>query len=307
MSVVDYTSTRNKKRARVKGTYIDNRPEIKTWNAAFNEDHYPTSLLMVNPCMRVSQNNKSTGWGSWCPLPLMMPTQGDGAHSHIGKKINIKWLRFKGYVRSYQRLFAPTRWRLVLYRTDFPMTAAIGQQQYVNPLGPLWINFEDPHKEANNGDIHKACAHNFYKLIKDVDFWRLHNVSRTVICSGILQPPPWRDPQGYSKETGSQTAVAKMQHSTFWWNEWYTNDYINAKLDLNDTYTYPETVTIGTTTRQYAPSCYYAIQLETDQALGITGVSDTNFFLTTCDNFTLVKDDKLFELNFFIRGYFTDA
>lgn len=306
MSVSDYTSTRNKKRARVKGTSIDNRPEIKTWNAGFNEDYYPTSLIMVNPCLRISTNDKSTGWGSWCPLPLMMPVSGTNASQHIGKKINIKWLRFKGYVRSYQRLFAPTRWRLVLYRTDFPMGLATGAQSE-NKLAPLWINFEDPLRISQVGDIHKRCAHNFYKLIKDVEFWRLHNVSRTVICSGILQPAPWRDPQGYFKEAGSSSAVGKMQHSTFWWNEWYTNDYINAKIDLNDTYTYAETVTVGTTTKQYAPSCYYAIQLETDQGLGVTGISDTTFFTTNADVFTVDAGDKLFELNFFIRGYFTDA
>ena len=213
MSVSDFSSTRNKKRARVRGTAIDNRPEMKTWNAGFKSDYYPTSVIMVNPCMPIGNVSRSEGWGSWTPMELQMPAPGNNSSQHIGKKINIKWLRFKGYVRSYSRLFAPARWRLVLYRTDFQMQDITSNS---SKLAPLWLNYEDPLATSvtDMATVHTRCCHNFYKLIKDVEFWRLHNVSRTVIASGILQPPPWRDPQGYYSATGTSTAFGKVQHST---------------------------------------------------------------------------------------------
>ena len=95
MSVTDYTSTKSKKRARIKGTAIDYKPEMKVWNAIFKADMYPSSVLMHNVATDWSQANRSNGWGSWFPMELEMPNFGTTQGQALGRKINIKWLRFK--------------------------------------------------------------------------------------------------------------------------------------------------------------------------------------------------------------------
>lgn len=298
MSSQDRSTSYGKKRARIGGTKLIKRPEVKKINMGFAADGTALTSISIGSSP-VLQNLNRTQWPCWVPMSLQLPQQGTGAADRIGNKINLKWIKFKGYIRSFVNLPIPVHWRLVLYRTPFQITTT-GYNNRIEILnfGELWENYEDAFSSGIDSVTRwDRSHHNFYKLVRKTDYWRELGIYRTVLAKGIIAPHQSRNMVNFTKtyQAGSSTGVndgTTYNGTGTSFDKRNVSDYVNARVVLNDT--------INCVQR----SEYYNIVVETDGMFGMTYNSNTS---TTIDAFSNAWNDRTFELNFFIRGYFTDS
>lgn len=287
----DVGSSFARKRKRMKGTNAKKLIEVKQWNPRYTGDNDSfDSCCMYNLCSNSCIS--PTGASSWMPFKMNWPQNGTNSYNRIGKSIFLKYLRFKGYVRVYNLAVHGIRWRLRLIRADgFKFLEPSGQgiqliKQYLN----VWKAGQYPSQDTEFSvatSVAGMTRHNFYKAFKDVQY---NNILQTkVIASGYI---PVSSPATVGATTGtiagSETSTValftKTVNQTF--NEGFYNVPIDVKVKCNDN------VNVDDIT-------YYYV-LETDFGVGIT-YGNTNGL-----SMSMAISSVVFELNFFIRGYFTD-
>lgn len=297
MGDVDRSTSYGKKRARIGGTKINKRPEIKKINMGFAADGTALTSVCIGSSPVLQELNR-VQWPCWVPMSLQLPVQGTGPAERIGNKINLKWIKFKGYIRSFTNLPIPVRWRLVLYRTPFQINVeGYSNKITISNFAEMWENYEDAWTNGISVLTRWDRAnHNFYKLVRKSDMWRELGIYRTVLAKGVVAPHQSRSMINFTKtyQAGSSTGVndgTTYNGTGSSFEKRNGCDYVNARVVLNDT--------INCVQR----SQFYYIVVETDGLFAMT--YNTNV-TTTLDSFNLLWADRTFELNFFIRGYFTD-
>ena len=287
----DVGSSFARKRKRMKGTNAKKVVEVKQWNPRYTGDSDSfDSVNIYNLCSNTLIS--PAGASSWMPFKINWPLTGTNSYNRIGNSIFLKYLRFKGYVRVYNRAVHGIRWRLRLIRADgFKFLEPSGQgiqllKQYLN----MWKAGQYPSQDSEFSVANSVAGmtrHNFYKAFKDVQY---NNILQTkVIASGYV---PVSSPATNSVTTGtiagSETSTVALNTNLIVSNlsEGYYNVPIDVKVKCNDN------VKVDDIT-------YYYV-LETDFGVGIS-YSNTNGL-----SLSMAISSVIFELNFFIRGYFTD-
>nr|AIY31262.1 hypothetical protein [Dromedary stool-associated circular ssDNA virus] len=283
-----------KKRKRMPGTNNVNKAEIKQWNPrSFGEGNTYNGVNIWNVLDKTLWSVVNSS--SWLPRPIYMPTQGSGSYQRIGSKIFLKYLRFKGYISVFWRNLIGVRWRLRLLRCDNYLfkevtdgtTAQAAIIQYLD----LLKNHEHPTSGSEEWSVASTvwdnCRHNFYKSVKDVND---RNVIRSkVIASGYI---PVSAPAELVTLGGALTGNAAGA---------ITLSGYNTTYDINNTrYAMPLDVKVKCNDYVDDSVSYYYV-LETDCGIGISYTSANGAYAS------LATAGALFQLSFFIRGYFTDS
>lgn len=285
-----------KKRKRMNGTNNVKKAEIKQWNPRGpNELDGYGGVKMSNLLTRTL--NLVTSSSSWLPQRIYMPSVGAASYQRIGKRIFLKYLRFKGYVMVYQKMIVGVRWRLRLLRTDnyvftTPADAQRAQEAIIQYLQLYRNNETYAIGEAswdNANSIRTISTHNYYKTIKNVDNNNI--MSSKIIASGYI---PYGERDVRVKYEGSLTgnsagviSLSGFQHYNSSFDGGRYCIPLDVKVKCND-YVNDEDVR------------YYYV-LETDCGCGINYSADGEPFTT------MATANPLFEVSFFIRGYFTDC
>lgn len=287
----DVGSCYARKRKRMKGTNAKKVIEVKQWNPRYSGDANSfDSCNIYNIC--VNSAISPVGASSWMPFKINWPIAGTSSYNRVGNAIFLKYLRFKGYVRVYNRAVHGCRWRLRLIRADgFKFLEPSGQgiqllKQYLN----MWKAGQYPSQDTEFSvptSVAGMTRHNFYKAFKDVQY---NNILQTkVIASGYI---PVSSPATTGMTTGtivgSETSTVAVNTNTV--NQAFSEGYYNVPIDVK--------VKCNDNVKVDDISYYYV--LETDFGVGIS-YSNTNGL-----SMSLAISSVVFELNFFIRGYFTD-
>lgn len=289
----DVGSSFSKKRKRMKGTDGSKKVEIKQWNPRSDGegDTYNAMIFIntVNPTYH-SVNLCS----SWLPMKLYNPSVGNESYQRVGKSYFLKYLRFKGYLRVENRCVVGCRWRLRLIRTDnynfsdgytSDDTAKTLLRQYASLLRNNQLPNTDTDWSVNN--ILDCYRHNYYKSVFNVDN---HNIIKTkIIASGYVPVSTEANVRGFTgtltgNSAGVLTLIGHAHGQALDKGVYYVP--LDVKVKCND---YVNTEDIR----------YYLV-LETDYAGGID--FQTNEEVT----YSILASKALFQLNFFVRGYFTD-
>ena len=236
MSTQDKSSSYGKKRARIGGTKIIKRPEIKKINMGFAADGTALTSVCIGSTPVLQELNR-TQWPSWVPMSLQLPVQGTGAAQRIGHNINLKWIKFKGYIRSFLNLPIPVRWRLVLYRTPFQIdVTGYSNRITISNFAEMWENYEDAYTNGISVVTRMDRAHhNFYKLVRKSDMWRELGIYRTVLAKGVICPHQSRQMINFTKtyQAGSSTGVndgTTYNGTGSSFEKRNVSDYVNARV-----------------------------------------------------------------------------
>lgn len=278
-----------KKRKRMVGTNAKHKVEIKQWNPRQLGEPDTYNAVNLNNIFNLASRDANILGGSWLPFQVYMPTQGTGSYQRIGNTIFLKYLRFKGYMRVYQRNPLGIRWRLRLLRCDNFVfeeytDANAALRNYKKYLG-LFFNNVVPAAHDNPSNVLDAGRHNFYKLVKKV--WDNNIIKTKVIASGYI-PPNNKQAVTYITGTAGQGPLAASAKE-------------NIFVDVNGFYNVPIDINVKCNDVLKDGDVYYYYALETDVAVGCSFYSESAGY-----TYSLQPSMPNFELNFFIRGYFTD-
>lgn len=292
MSCVSFKtgSAFTKKRKRMKGTNSTKKVEIKQWNPRYiGEGDTYNGVTLYN--LQLYSNDTPVAGSSWMPFQIHMPSVGTNFYQRIGKSIFLKYLRFKGYIRVYNKAVVGCRWRLRLIRTnnyEFESPAGRGVAAIKKYVGH-YKNAEAP-QDADFTDVAtmwNMTRHNFYKTIKNVDNDNI--IQSKIIASGYI---PVSSVATLSEIRGTLTGNSAGAISL-------TSKTHNAVLD-NGFYCIPLDVKVKCNDYVVEGDIRYYYVLETDCGVGIGYSNDGGL------GRSLSTEQALFELSFFIRGYFTD-
>lgn len=100
-----------KKRKRVSSKGLRTRPEIKQYNMKSAASTYTS--IVVTPFEYDPDHWKFRPYNL---IPFVMPGVGTGSFERIGNKINMKWIRMKGYITIYDRLISNCKLKFFLIR-----------------------------------------------------------------------------------------------------------------------------------------------------------------------------------------------
>lgn len=287
----DVGSSFARKRKRMKGTSAKKVVEVKQWNPRYVGDADSFSSCDLFNICTTSAISPVSG-SSWMPFKINWPEKGTNGYNRIGNSIFLKYLRFKGYARVYNLAVHGIRWRLRLIRADgFKFLEPSGQgiqlmKQYLN----MWKAGQYPSQDTEFSVANSVAGmtrHNFYKAFKDVQY---NNILQSkVIASGYIPvSSPATTAQTTGTIVGSETSTVAVNTKTV--NQTFNEGYYNVPLDVK--------VKCNDNVKVDDISYYYV--LETDFGVGIT-YGNTNGL-----SMSLAISSTIFELNFFIRGYFTD-
>lgn len=288
----DVGSAFTKKRKRMKGTNGTKKVEIKQWNPRYIGEGDTYNAINIYSVMNINYDNPVT-LSAWLPQRLHMPDRGTAPYQMIGNSIFLKYLRFKGYIRVYNRNIVGTRWRLRLLRTnnfEFTVSAGGHGQQAIQQYLELHKNNMLPDNWTYPGNVLDACRHNFYKCVKNVD--NSNVIQDKVIASGYIPVSnELRQGSNAGNLSGNSAGIITLSHVER--NTVMAEGYYNIPLDVK--------VKCNDFVREGDIRYYYV--LETDCGIGFN-FTDWSPSSDLAPSLQLAHSS--FEVNFFIRGYFTD-
>ena len=141
-----------KRRKVVQSKGLRMTPEIKQCNFIRSSADY--LAMSINPF------NKNTTQRVYRPYELIAmfyPNQGTDAGERIGNTINLKWMRFKGYITVYDRLISNCRLKFYLVRCYGRDITDVSFVNLFNSWEP--VNYS----ETNLWTLLTAMRHNYYK------------------------------------------------------------------------------------------------------------------------------------------------
>ena len=148
-----------RKRKTVKSRGYKIGAEVKQKNAFTNEDDYNAWAIVpfnYDTTIRATRPFELT--------EIVMPSQGTARYQRIGNRINMRWLRMKGYLAVYDRLISNCRLKVYLVRT-------YGRSINQTGFQALWKNWENIGYDASIDmwALLNHMRHNYYKACLDID------------------------------------------------------------------------------------------------------------------------------------------
>lgn len=270
--------TKGKKRMR--GGDIIRGPEVKKWNALLGSTATPpTSYDFVNNVIGRSSGTAT----NFYPQDILWPSVGTGANQRIGNRIDFKALRLKGWITLAADQLNQIRWRLVLCRLDIPAgSVTFNANNYLSQFVNSDTNVPTTFDQTR---INTFCRHNFYKKFKNVEN---KDFKCKVIASGCL--PPTNEYKklflGLTGTVGGSTSVLTSTSESHITNV-HTENCGYIPIDV--------TVVINDTIDCAVGNRHYYLVLEADHGFGWTNQG------------TASGSEIGLLLNFYARGYYTDA
>lgn len=175
-----YNSVKGVKRLR--GGKSKLGPEVKKYNA-FGTDALTQSTLTSHDFVNTIYGGTPTVSPNYYPLVLNWPTIGSGEFQRVGSRINLRAIRFKGWITLSSTQATQVRWRMVLFRLEVPVGADLDVDQvtYLSQYSNADIVVPS---SSFDSDLYASFArHNFYKKFKNVDN---KDFKAKVIASGVL-------------------------------------------------------------------------------------------------------------------------
>ena len=282
-----------KKRKRMKGTDSTKKVEIKQWNPRYIGEGDTYNGIAITNVMNPGNDSVAAG-SSWMPYKIYMPEMGTDSHQRIGKSIFLKYLRFKGFIRVYPRSLIGSRWRLRLIRCDnfsFPDSHGGHGVDAIRSYVDILKNSKIPDYTVAS-DVWLACAHNFYKSLKNVD--NNNVVQYKVIASGYI-------PASNPYMVNFQRALAQGSASEFI----ETNGRVYEYDFGNGCYCIPLDVKVKCNDFiKDDINYYYCFEVDCGVGFNMSKVQ-IQPPATDCVPSTSIAH-AMYEVSFFIRGYFTD-
>lgn len=157
-------------------------PEVKKYNA-FGTDAVSQAVLSSHDFVNTIYGGNSSVSPNYYPLVLNWPTIGSGEFQRVGSRINLRAIRFKGWITLSSTQATQVRWRMVLFRLEVPVGAdlQIDQVTYLSQYSNADIVV--PSTSFDSDTYASFARHNFYKKFKNVDN---KDFKAKVFASGVL-------------------------------------------------------------------------------------------------------------------------
>lgn len=169
-----------RKRLRGKIGNPSTAPEIKSCNMTLAN---PAPISYFNSFSPLGVYAPGGGLGCvWNPYQLHWPAVGAENYQRIGKKIRVRYLRFKGFVASSPFLIQQVRYRFVLYRVKHRANYNMAWQ------AGLYRHFVNPDNAQDVGSLQDAVAHDYYLSYFDPEKMKEQDCKRRVLFKGLLKP-----------------------------------------------------------------------------------------------------------------------
>lgn len=268
--------TKGKKRMR--GGEIIRGAEVKKWNALYGNNTYDSYDFVNNLFGR----HNGTGTNFY-PQEIKWPVAGTQQGSRIGARIDFRALRLKGWITLAPDQVKQIRWRLCLCRIDMPpSTFDFDSHAYLTQFSNADTTVPTTFDQTR---LNSFCRHNFYKKFKNVDN---DSFKWKVLASGCL-PPTNQYRKLFLHLSGTvngSTAMLQTSSDSFT-SDIHTENAGYIPIDV--------TVAINDTVDCIGGCRRYFVVLEADCGFGWTnqGAAD--------------QSEIGVLLNFYARGYYTDA
>lgn len=268
--------TKGKKRMR--GGEIIRGAEVKKWNALTGNNTY-TSYDFVNNVLGRTGGTAT----NFYPEEIKWPSPGTAEGFRIGNRIDFRALRLKGWLTLAPDQLKQIRWRLCLCRIDMPpSTFDFDAHAYLTQFSNADTSVPTTFDQSR---LNSFCRHNFYKKFKNVDN---DSFKWKVLASGCL-PPTNEHKKVFLHMAGTVSgSTAVLQTSS--------DDYITNLHTENCGYIPLDvTVAINDTIDCSAGCRRYFLVFEADCGFGWTAYGAAD------------QSEIGVMLNFYARGYYTDA
>lgn len=227
-------------------------------------------------------------------IEMSWPSVGTYYYNRVGNKINMRWIRFKGYACVYDRLISNCRLKFYLVR-------CYGRSVADANFGDLFKNWETVNYDVTNvWTIMNHMRHNYYKAIVDIDkvgrnkgivISKLGEIKLNASSHSMnarIMPAHTENTTGTTGQgTNETTSVPQVPMGKSFEFESVDNIPIDLKISLYET--------IDCTVDHY----YLYIMEDYPYTTNNTVKQGTFYPQPT--------KDSGFELNFFGRYYYTDA
>lgn len=293
------------KRKRMPGTDGNQKPEVKIMRTLSRVQTVQTMwerFELFNILDRVSYANHKCG--SWCPIALQYPGNGNTINTRVGNQIFLKYLRLKGYISTYNNCAVPVHWRLRLCRcSDDSMNAEYGGNRYDTAnhyLDNLYRNNMHFAVDDTAGNARDKACYNYYCGYKNMD--TKDEIKVKTIASGVVNRNFAANKSSISLDgEGDADMQGVITQFPYSFSDFGGCTKFDVTVDLYDAVHFVQKMTnAGQVTE---PDINYLLCLEVDIPFGVSVVQALPNY-TQSNNFEYVN--RLFDLKFNSILYFTD-
>lgn len=288
----------SKKRKRIVRGYIHPiGPEIKKFDFFTGQEPYSGTYRLSNSWDLSNIYNPigkpSTGKGSFELIQMVNPDSGTTAYERVGRKYNLKYIKFKGHISVNYLLPFTIHYKLVLIKSDRNYT---GFAEFCN----LNMNNYEPYPNVSTPYNNEYfCRHNFYKLYKNYEGMSDHHTSITTIASGTISPNSSAQRPTFITTLGAQPTISYFYPQSIKLDS-TDDESLNCQnmLPINSSITVNDNIDINGT--------YVYLCLMTDHGIGLflpnMSTSGTQLYYRGTD----IWMSSLLRFNLFGICYYTD-
>lgn len=275
-----------KRRKVVSSKGLQKSPEIKQCNFILSNGSY-TALSVVPYTLDTTHYL----YRPYHAIAMAKPNLGTEAFNRIGNKINIKWIRLKGYITIFDRLITTCRLKFFLIRSYSRTLTDTDIANMYNDWQP--INYAEP----NVWTILTNCRHNYFKATLNPNaVGRDKGVVINKICEIKLNPSAHNMSVTNVLATTLTTTTSNQVQTTTVPANYYTKEYDYEAVD-----NIPFDVRISVQETIDCAKDYYYLYVMQDYPYC------TDNTVKTTTYYPYPKAITGYEANFFARYYYTDA